>query len=91
MCICVRAGRERTCGVMSLNSDIGVIILSSIQFLSKKIIKLIFKKKHWNRFKPTGSVILEQKPKTKPIGSVFFDLAQFCLVWLGFFPLWLDY
>jgi type IV secretory pathway VirB2 component (pilin) len=42
MCICVRAGRERTCGVMSLNSDIGVIILVSIQFLSKKIIKLIF-------------------------------------------------
>jgi hypothetical protein len=62
-----------------------VIIFCSVWFLSKKLIKLDFKK---NKPKPVqtdlfrfGSVILEQKP----VQISFFGLARFFSVWVRFF------
>jgi hypothetical protein len=59
-----------------------VIIFGSVRFLSKKVTKLVKKKKKPNRFKPTsfGSVILEQK-LVFPVWLGFFCLARF--FWFG--------
>jgi hypothetical protein len=57
----------------------GVIIFSSVRFLSKKVTKTSFFKKNRNRFKSTcfGSIILGKKTDSNCFGSVF-------PVWLGF-------
>jgi hypothetical protein len=73
-----------------------VIIFGSIWFLSKKIIKPVFKKNEtepepvqtdWFWF---GSVILEQKPVQTGL-ALFFGLARFFSGLALFFPVWLGF
>jgi hypothetical protein len=75
--------------------SLGVIIFSSVRFLSKKVTKPIFffcKKKpkpNQNRVKPTGfgSVrfgFLGKKPVQTGLARFFPVLARFFSVWLGF-------
>jgi hypothetical protein len=71
----------------------GVIIFSSVRFLSKKVSKTSFFKKNRNRFKSTwfGSIILGKKPiqtvlaRFFQFGLVFSSLAQFFRFGLVFF------
>jgi len=78
-----------------------VIIFDSIQFLYKKITKLIKKiKPNQNQFKPISSVFLD-KNWFKPVWFGFFDFAWFWLslawffwfgsVFSGFFFVWVQF
>ena len=72
----------------------GVIIFSSVRFLSKKVTKTSFLKKNRNRFKSTcfGSIILGKKTDSNCFGSVFpvwlgfFQFGSVFSIWLCFFP-----
>jgi hypothetical protein len=72
-----------------------VIIFCLVWFLSKKIIKLKFKKKrNRNRVKLTGfgSVrFFRAKTGSNQFGLVFPVLARFSRFWLSFFRFWLGF